>query len=143
MNAYHFHIDPVSAPRMTQRDKFSPSKAVSRYFAFRNELKYLAYINHLEEIPVCVGYRLHGKETSEMPAVADELKALEPVYRTAPGWFSPTAGITDYGDLPQRARDYLEFLETSVGVEIGCISTGPKRDETIVKPGSKLSKLLG
>ena len=51
MNAYHFHIDPVSAPRMTQRDKFSPSKAVSRYFAFRNELKYLAYINHLEEIP--------------------------------------------------------------------------------------------
>ena len=44
---------------------------------------------------------------------------------------------------PQQARDYLEFLEASVGVEIGCISTGPERDQTILKSGSKLAELLG
>lgn len=51
MNEYTFNIDPCPAPRMTQRDKFAPSKAVSKYFGFRNEMKYLAYIQGLENLP--------------------------------------------------------------------------------------------
>ena len=45
-------------------------------------------------------------------------------------------------ELPQNAKDYLAFLEQRTGVEIGCISTGPERMETIPRPGSKLEKLL-
>jgi adenylosuccinate synthase len=102
----------------------------------------LDVLDHLEEIPVCVAYRLGGKQISEMPATADGMLAVEPVYEKRPGWHAVTEGITRYEDLPQRARDYLEFLEASVGVEIGCIATGPERDQTIVKSGSKLEKLL-
>ena len=84
-----------------------------------------------------------ASEIGEMPATAEGMQALEPVYENLPGWQTPTAGITRYEELPQRAREYLEFLEASVGVEIGCISTGPERDQTILKSGSKLAKLLG
>jgi adenylosuccinate synthase len=102
----------------------------------------LDVLDHLDQIPVCTAYRLRGREITEMPATAEAVQALEPVYTTREGWRSPTAGMTRYEELPQRARDYLEFLEASVGVEIGCISTGPERDETIFKPGSKLARSL-
>jgi adenylosuccinate synthase len=45
--------------------------------------------------------------------------------------------------LPEKARDYLAFLESRTGVEVGCISTGPERNQTIVRPGSRFEKLVG
>jgi adenylosuccinate synthase len=102
----------------------------------------LDVLDQMEEIPVCMTYRIRGKLVSEMPATADGVKAIEPQYETRPGWRAPTAGITRYEDLPQLARDYIEFLEERVGVEIGCISTGPERDQTIFRPGSRLDTLL-
>ena len=60
-----------------------------------------------------------------------------------PGWNSSTFGISDYDELPQRAKDYLAFLEERTGVEAGCISTGPERNQTIVRPGSRFAKLIG
>jgi adenylosuccinate synthase len=45
--------------------------------------------------------------------------------------------------LPAKAQDYLRFLEDRTGVEIGCVSTGPERTETIVRKGSRLEKLFG
>jgi adenylosuccinate synthase len=67
---------------------------------------------------------------------------VEPVYEKLPGWKSPTRGLTNDRDLPPRARDYLKFLSERTGVEVGCISTGPERDETILIEGSRLAKLL-
>ena len=43
----------------------------------------------------------------------------------------------------RRAREYLDFLEEKSGVEVGCISTGPERNQTMVKPGSKFARLFG
>ncbi|MFB3775964.1 MAG: adenylosuccinate synthase [Bryobacteraceae bacterium] len=102
----------------------------------------LDVLDQLEEIPVCTAYRLRGQVIEEMPATAEAVKAIEPVYEKRPGWRCPTAGITEYGKLPRKAREYLEFLEQSVGVEIGCISTGPERGQTILRPGSRLDGLL-
>jgi adenylosuccinate synthase len=121
---------------------------LARYTSMLNGFDSLAItkldvLDHLEEIPVCMAYRVRGKETDEMPATAAEVEALEPVYRSLPGWHTATAGITRYEELPPQARQYLEFLEASVGVEAGCISTGPERDQTILRPGSRLEKLLG
>ncbi len=46
--------------------------------------------------------------------------------------------MSDFGALPEAARKYLAFLEEQTGVEIGCVSTGPERNETIIRSGSKL-----
>ncbi|MGA2436629.1 MAG: adenylosuccinate synthetase, partial [Bryobacteraceae bacterium] len=69
--------------------------------------------------------------------------AIEPVYKNVPGWSAPTAGLTNYRDLPAGAKDYLKFLEERTGVEIGAISTGPERTQTMIVPGSRFEKLLG
>jgi adenylosuccinate synthase len=102
----------------------------------------LDVLDGFAEIPVCTSYRLCGKETMEMPVSARAVGALEPVYTKLRGWQSPTAGLTNYAALPQRAKDYLAFLAERTGVEIGCISTGPERSQTIIVPGSRLERAL-
>jgi adenylosuccinate synthase len=102
----------------------------------------LDVLDEFDAIPVCVAYRLAGRELTEMPAIVAEIEKVEPVYENAPGWGSPTFGITSYDDLPGRAKDYLAFLESRAGVEIGCISTGPERNQTIIRPGSRLESLV-
>ncbi len=103
----------------------------------------LDVLDGLGELKVCTAYRVHGEVTEQMPAANLLLEQVEAVYETVPGWDAPTSGITRYEDLPQTARDYIAFLEERTGVEIGAVSTGPERSETIVRPGSKLGKLLG
>lgn len=103
----------------------------------------LDVLDTLAEIPVCVSYRVDGKETSEMPATFRGMQELEAVYVKVPGWQTSTRGTSSYEALPQRARDYVAFLESQTGVEVGCVSTGPERTETIIRKGSKLEKLFG
>jgi len=102
----------------------------------------LDVLDQLAKIPVCVGYWLDGKEIDEMPATYRSLEGVEPLYEKLPGWQTSTRGVTRYEDLPEKARAYLTFLEQRAGVEIGAISTGPERTETIIRPGSKLGKLI-
>ncbi len=102
----------------------------------------LDVLDGFAEIPVCTSYRLCGRETSEMPASNQALAAIEPVYTRLPGWQAPTAGTTRYEDLPARAKDYLAFLADRTGVEVGCISIGPERSETILVRGSRLERVL-
>jgi len=103
----------------------------------------LDVLDGFEQIKVCTAYRVHGELTEEMPAANLLLEQVEAVYETISGWDAPTSGITRYEGLPQAARDYIAFLEEKTGVEVGAVSTGPERSETIVRPGSKLEKLLG
>jgi len=103
----------------------------------------LDVLDQLEEIPVAVCYQLRGAEVAEMPATYRALEAIQPVYEKMPGWHCSTRGITRYDDLPDRARAYLRFLEERTGVEIGGISTGPERNQTIIRGGSKLERLIG
>jgi adenylosuccinate synthase len=102
----------------------------------------LDVLDDFDNVPVCVAYRIGKQEVSEIPAAVGQLEKIEPVYECLPGWKSPTFGMTSYEALPAKARDYLTYLEKRMGVEIGCISTGPRRDQTIVKPGSHFEKLF-
>ncbi len=118
---------------------------VLRYSRMINGLDSLVIIkldvlDHLEEIPVCLGYRYRGSDLKEMPALASELERIEPVYRTLPGWCSSTFGLTDYEQLPQRARDYLRFLSDWAGVEISIVSTGPEREQTLWMPEAEFTR---
>jgi adenylosuccinate synthase len=92
----------------------------------------LDVLDNLAEIPVCVGYKVDGKPTVEAPAHASGYEKIECVYQKLPGWQTSTEGITDYARLPQKARDYLAFVEKEAGARVGMISTGPDRDHTIL-----------
>jgi adenylosuccinate synthase len=103
----------------------------------------LDVLDMLDEIKVCTRYRLDGVEMTEMPATVEHIARVEPVYESLPGWSEPTAGITDYGKLPANAKAYLDFLSERSGVEVGCVSTGPERTQTLVVNGSRLGQLFG
>jgi adenylosuccinate synthase len=91
----------------------------------------LDVLDELKEIPVCVGYKINGIETEEIPAEACGWEKIECVYKTMPGWHTPTQGITELSKLPKAAREYLDFVEKESGAQIGMVSTGPGREETI------------
>lgn len=92
----------------------------------------LDVLDELDEIKVCVGYSVRGERVDTFPAVSHDLRQIEPIYETLPGWKSDTLGITDFDKLPENAQRYVRFLSEQVGVEIGLISTGPERDQTII-----------
>jgi adenylosuccinate synthase len=102
----------------------------------------LDVLDALDEIRVCTGYRLDGREIETFPAVAADLRRVEPVYETLPGWNSSTLGTTRLEDLPANARAYVDFLSRALGVEIGLVSTGPERDQTIIVRDSALGTWL-
>jgi adenylosuccinate synthase len=103
----------------------------------------LDVLDTLDELKVCTGYRLDGKVCESLPAVSNDLRRVEPIYETLPGWKTSTEGVTDIEKLPTAARDYVEFLSAQVGVQIGLVSTGPERDQTILLRDSTLGRWLG
>ena len=100
-------------------------------------------LDALDEIRVCVGYEIDGERIETFPAVSTALRKIKPIYETFAGWKSETLGITKVGDLPRNARAYVDFLSESIGVEIGLISTGPERDQTIILQDSVMESWFG
>lgn len=98
----------------------------------------LDVLDTLDEIKVCVGYEVSGKRVDTFPAVASALRLIKPIYETLPGWNSDTLGTTSFDELPENARKYVQFLSSNIGVEIGLISTGPERDQTVIMPDSTM-----
>lgn len=91
----------------------------------------LDVLDELDEIPVCVGYKIDGKQTDEVPAEASGWERIECLYKKMPGWKTVTQGTTELKQLPKAAREYLSFIEKESGARIGMVSTGPGREETI------------
>ena len=80
---------------------------------------------------------------TEMPLDQRLLEKVRPVYESLPGWKASTAGISKLEELPPVAMDYLRQIAKWTGVEVGAISTGPERSQTVLMPGSRLAQLLG
>ena len=85
-------------------------------------------LGYLDEIPVCTGYEIDGQVTDMFPTTPSLLRA-KPVFTTLPGWKCDIRGCKRYEDLPQQARDYVDFLEAHIGCPITLVSSGPKREE--------------
>jgi adenylosuccinate synthase len=100
----------------------------------------LDVLDTLDEIPVCTGYRFEGRELHELPSDVMVLEACQPVYETLPGWKASTSGLRDWKSLPDAARRYVDRLAELVGTEIGIVSTGPDREQTIVRGASALAR---
>jgi adenylosuccinate synthase len=93
----------------------------------------LDVLDGFESIKLCTGYRAGGVVSAEPPLFVDAFADVEPVYEELPGWSAPTLGVTREQDLPEAARRYLARIEEIVGVPIDVISTGPDRDQTIIR----------
>lgn len=93
----------------------------------------LDVLDPFKEIGICTGYRVDGKALAHMPSTAEDLARVEPIYEFMPGWQSDTFGITSFDALPSQAKQFIEKLESLLGLSIDLISTGPGREHTIMR----------
>jgi adenylosuccinate synthase len=93
----------------------------------------LDVLDGMETVQIATGYKLNGQSRDILPVGAEELEGCEPVYEKMPGWNDGTVGLTRYEQLPKAARAFLKRIEEICSVPIDLISTGPERDQTIVR----------
>lgn len=93
-------------------------------------LTVLDVLGYLDTLPVCVGYEIDGEIIKDFPTTY-LLKKAKPVYEYLPGWKTEIRGITEYDQLPENCRKYIEFIEKEIGVPITMVSNGPGRHEII------------
>jgi adenylosuccinate synthase len=93
----------------------------------------LDVLDGLETIKICVGYEIDGEPIAGLPVIVDRFADCRPVYEEMPGWSESTVGITRIDDLPKNALDYLSRIEELVAVPLDIISTGPDREQTIIR----------
>lgn len=93
----------------------------------------LDVLSCVEEINICVGYEIDGKRVEGYPMHQTDLHHAQPVYKSFPGWGVDITGARMRGDLPEAARDFVEFVEAEVGAPLCMISVGPEREQAIVE----------
>lgn len=93
----------------------------------------LDVLDELEAIQICIGYQIDGKPISGLPIMVDRFAECRPIYEELPGWQESTVGVTEFDQLPENARNYLDRIEVLAGVPVDIISTGPDREQTIIK----------
>ncbi len=111
---------------------------VARYSARINGLTDLVItkldvLTGFEEIPVCVAYEVDGQRTEEMPLTQSEFHHAKPIYEMRPGWTEDISQCRTWEELPQAARDYIEYLESISDCRISSVGIGPDRAATIVR----------
>lgn len=89
-------------------------------------------LSGLSELKVCTSYELGGKSIPYSQCGYKELKELTPSYKIFAGWEENLDGVTDLSKLPQKAKEYVDFIEEFLGVPIAIVSTGPGRESTII-----------
>ena len=89
-------------------------------------------LSGLPTIRICTGYEHHGQYYDEVPASAQVLDGVTPIYEDLPGWAEPLTEIRSLDALPANARRYVERIEHLIGVAVKMISVGAGREETIL-----------
>lgn len=94
-------------------------------------------LDDLDEIKICMDYEIDGKKLKSFPVDERKFKQLTPKYKTIKGWKTKIRSISNFDELPQELKDYIQIIEDYVEAEVTIVSVGPKRSETIIK--SKMS----
>ena len=92
----------------------------------------LDVLDGLDEIRICIGYRLRGERLDHFPAHAADQAAVVPVYETVAGWQESTAGARSWADLPAQAIKYIRRVEELIRTPVALVSTSPEREDTIL-----------
>jgi adenylosuccinate synthase len=91
----------------------------------------LDVLDTLDEIKVCVGYEAGGVHYDHPPYHQSILHEVTPIYETLPGWHSDISTFTKYEQLPEKAKNYVKFLEETIGVTISVVGVGPGREQFV------------
>lgn len=91
----------------------------------------LDVLDGLDEVKICIGHQLDGKIYDFPPLFASFMEKIEPVYQTLPGWSKPTADATEFDMLPGEAKNYIDYIESHLGIPVKYISTGSNRNAFI------------
>lgn len=92
----------------------------------------LDVLDGLQEIKICVKYRLDGQEIDHLPAAQGAQSRVEPIYETLEGWQESTRGARSWADLPAQAVKYVRYIEELIGAPVAMLSTSPEREDTIL-----------
>jgi adenylosuccinate synthase len=92
----------------------------------------LDVLDEMDELKICVGYEVDGQPCDSFPTSSDRLNHCQPLYKTMPGWKTPTSHCRSLEDLPTQALDYLKYLAELMEVPIAIVSVGPQREQTII-----------
>ena len=92
----------------------------------------LDVLDELDEIKICVGYELNGKTIDYLPSSSDQQFKVKPIYKIFDGWKTSTCGIKNFFELPEKAKNYIQFIEKIVETKVSTISTSPERKDTIL-----------
>jgi adenylosuccinate synthase len=91
----------------------------------------LDVLDGLEEIKVATAYTVDGKTWKPFQPMASP--EMEIVYKTFEGWQTTTTGYQKWDELPEKAKEYVTYIEEEVGVPVKWIGTGPRREDMIVR----------
>ena len=92
----------------------------------------LDILDGFDEVKVCIGYRLDGREIDYLPASEHAQARVEPIYETVEGWHEGTARARSWAQLPAQAIKYVRRIEELVGCPVTLLSTSPEREDTIL-----------
>ena len=92
----------------------------------------LDVLDELDEIKICIAYDLNGERIDYLPASSEQQFKVKPIYKTFNGWKSSTSGTKNFSELPQKAQDYIKYIEEFVQAKVSTISTSPERKDTIL-----------
>ncbi len=90
-------------------------------------------LDELETIKVCTKYEIDGKEVNNLPGNINKFSSCKPIYEELPGWNEPTTECKKWDDLPEKAKNYIRYIENITEVKVSIISVGPKRSSTILR----------
>lgn len=93
----------------------------------------LDVLGYLDEIPVCVAYELENGEITDKFPSTNKLYSAKPILKQLPGWKCDLSQITEYGDLPEQAKRYIDFIESCIDTKIATVSVGPRREQVITR----------
>ena len=139
---YDLAIDAYENLYAKNHDNTDALRILLKYSARLNSLDCLAVtrldiLDKMPKIKMCVGYKIDGQEIKQIPASLNVLAKVEPVFEEFEGWLTDITSIRTFDELPVQAKTYLNRLSEVAGVELGIVSVGPEREQTIV-----LKKLL-
>jgi len=92
----------------------------------------LDVLTGLDEIKICLSYKLDGRTIRHIPASLAEFERCEPVYETLPGWSEPISEARRLADLPRATQRYVARISELAGTPLGIVSVGPDREQTIM-----------
>jgi len=93
----------------------------------------LDILDEFDEIKVCTEYECNGKISKNLSTFINQFDDIKPIYTKLPGWKCSTLGINSFENLPQKAQEYIEYIEEILSIPIKHISTGPKRNDMIIR----------